>query len=126
MRVHCSAIGHPIVGDFTYSLGADNSPYRMMLHAYILHIPLEPQHLFVTAEDPFVPAVDPKWVPQRLLQTLATAVEALLEHRKTKENERLEGSREEERRKQNKQKIQEESEEQRRVCQEWLSEWAGD
>lgn len=98
-----------------------------MLHAYILHIPLEPQRLYVTAEDPFVPAVDPKWVPQRLLQTLAATVEALLEHRKTKENEQVEGRREEESRKQSKhQKIQEESEEQRRVCQEWLGEWAGD
>lgn len=100
-----------------------------MLHAYLLHIPLEPQpHLLVTAEDPFVPEVDPKWVPQRSLRTSAATVEALLEHRKSKEKEREGGRREEEkRRKQSKhQRIQEESEEQRRVCQEWLSEWAGD
>lgn len=124
LRVHCSAIGHPIVGDFTYSLGVDNSPYRMMLHAYLLHIPLEPlPHLLVTAEDPFVPEVDPKWVPQRSLRTSAATVEALLEHRKSKEKEREE----EKRRKQCKhQRTEEESEEQRRVCQEWLSEWAGD
>uniref|UniRef100_A0A3Q3GI69 RNA pseudouridine synthase domain containing 1 n=2 Tax=Kryptolebias marmoratus TaxID=37003 RepID=A0A3Q3GI69_KRYMA len=127
LRVHCSAIGHPIVGDFTYSLGADDSPYRMMLHAYLLHIPLEPQHLCVTAEDPFVPAVDPKWAPQRSPRTLAATVEALLEHRKTKESERGGGRGGGERGKQNKhRKAQEDSEEQRRVCQEWLNEWAGD
>uniref|UniRef100_A0A8B9I7Z4 RNA pseudouridine synthase domain containing 1 n=1 Tax=Anser brachyrhynchus TaxID=132585 RepID=A0A8B9I7Z4_9AVES len=39
LRVHCSAIGHPIVGDFTYSQKKDSSPYRMMLHAYYLRIP---------------------------------------------------------------------------------------
>ncbi|MEQ2235360.1 RNA pseudouridylate synthase domain-containing protein 1 [Ilyodon furcidens] len=127
LRVHCSAIGHPIVGDFTYSLGADDSPYRMMLHAYLLHIPLEPQHLLVTAGDPFVPAVDPKWVSQRSLRTLNATIESILEQRKTKEKEREVAKREEERRKKSKQpRIEEQSEEQRRACQEWLSEWAGD
>uniref|UniRef100_A0A3Q2QA07 RNA pseudouridine synthase domain containing 1 n=1 Tax=Fundulus heteroclitus TaxID=8078 RepID=A0A3Q2QA07_FUNHE len=130
LRVHCSAIGHPIVGDFTYSLGADDSPYRMMLHAYLLHIPLQPQHLLVTAADPFVPAVDPKWVSQRSLRTVEATVDAVLEHRKTEEREREEARREEEeeeKRKQSKQRrTEEQSEEQRRVCQEWLSEWAGD
>lgn len=126
LRVHCSVIGHPIVGDFTYSLGADDSPYRMMLHAHLLHIPLEPQHLLVTAGDPFVPALDPKWLPQRSLRTLAATVEDLLEQRKAKEEEQDRVRREEEkRRKSKKQKIKE-SEEQRRACQDWLSEWAGD
>ncbi|XP_008413932.1 RNA pseudouridylate synthase domain-containing protein 1 [Poecilia reticulata] len=127
LRVHCSAIGHPIVGDFTYSLGADDSPYRMMLHAYLLQIPLEPQQLLVTAGDPFIPAVDPKWFPQRSLRTLEATVEAVLEHSKTKEKEREVARSEGEKRKQSKrQRTGEESEEQRRVCQEWLSEWAGD
>ncbi|XP_054890936.1 RNA pseudouridylate synthase domain-containing protein 1 [Poeciliopsis prolifica] len=127
LRVHCSEIGHPIVGDFTYSLGADDSPYRMMLHAYLLQIPLEPQQLLVTAGDPFIPAVDPKWVPQRSLRTLEATVEAVLEHSKTKEKERVVVRSEREKRKQTKQRrTREESEEQRRVCQEWLSEWAGD
>ncbi|KAM4531582.1 RNA pseudouridylate synthase domain-containing protein 1 [Odontesthes bonariensis] len=127
LRVHCSAIGHPIVGDYTYSLRADDSPYRMMLHAYLLQIPLEPQHLLVVAGDPFVPTVDPKWLPQRSLRTLAATVEALLELRKAKEEEQREAGREEARRKQSKkQRIEQESEEQSRVCQEWLSEWAGD
>ncbi|XP_062999100.1 RNA pseudouridylate synthase domain-containing protein 1 isoform X2 [Elgaria multicarinata webbii] len=39
LRVHCSAIGHPVVGDFTYSFKKDSGPYRMMLHAYYLRIP---------------------------------------------------------------------------------------
>lgn len=127
LRVHCSAIGHPIVGDFTYSLGADDAPYRMMLHAYLLHIPLEPQHLLVTAGDPFIPAVDPKWVPQRSLRTLGATVEAIFELKETKEKEREVARREDAKRKQRKQRRTEgESEEQIRVCQEWLSEWAGD
>lgn len=132
LRVHCSAIGHPIVGDFTYSSGADDAPYRMMLHAHLLHIPLEPEPLLVSAGDPFLPAVDAKWLPQRSLRTLTATVEALLEKRleedrKIKEEKRVRARREEERRKgRREQRSEEESEEQRRKCQEWLSEWAGD
>nr|XP_046270573.1 RNA pseudouridylate synthase domain-containing protein 1 [Scatophagus argus]XP_046270574.1 RNA pseudouridylate synthase domain-containing protein 1 [Scatophagus argus] len=132
LRVHCSAVGHPIVGDFTYSFGEDDAPYRMMLHAHLLHIPLEPQPLLVSAGDPFRPTEDPKWVPQRSLQTLADTVDALLEHRakegrRIKENERERARMKEERRKASReQRTEEESEEQRRQCQEWLSEWAGD
>ncbi|XP_059203841.1 RNA pseudouridylate synthase domain-containing protein 1 [Centropristis striata] len=131
LRVHCCAIGHPIVGDFTYSLGADDAPYRMMLHAHLLHLPLEPQPLLVSAADPFLPAVDAKWLPQRSLRTLTDTVEALLEHRaeedrKIKEEKRERERREEERRKGRRKQRTEESEEQRTRCQEWLSEWAGD
>ena len=132
LRVHCSAIGHPIVGDFTYSSGADDAPYRMMLHAHLLHIPLELQPLLVSAGDPFLPTVDPKWLPQRSLRTLMATVEALLgqrveEDRRIKEEERERVRREEEKRKRSKgHRTEEESEEQRRQCQEWLSEWAGD
>ncbi|KAA8584885.1 hypothetical protein FQN60_003579 [Etheostoma spectabile] len=132
LRVHCSAIGHPIVGDFTYSLGADDSTYRMMLHAHLLHIPLEPEPLLVSAGDPFLPSVDPKWLPQRSLRPLAATVEALLEHRveedrKIKEEKRERTRREEEKRKgRREQRTEEESEDQRKQCQQWLSEWAGD
>ncbi len=131
LRVHCSAIGHPIVGDFTYSSGADDAPYRMMLHAHLLHIPLDPQPLLVSAGDPFLPTVDPKWLPQRSLRTLTATVEALLEQkmeedRKLKEEERERARKKEERRKGRQHRTEEESEEQRRQCQEWLSEWAGD
>lgn len=132
LRVHCSAIGHPIVGDFTYSSGADDAPYRMMLHAHLLHIPLELQPLLVCAGDPFLPAVDPKWLPQRSLRTLAATVDALLEQRaeedrRNKEEERQRARKKEEGRKgSRKLRTEEESEEQRRQCQEWLSEWALD
>jgi len=132
LRVHCSAIGHPIVGDFTYSSGADDAPYRMMLHAHFLHIPLEPEPLLVSGEDPFLPTLDPKWLPQRSLRTLTTTVEALLERRleedrKIKEEKRERARKEEERRKGRKERrTKEEIEEQTRQCQEWLSEWAGD
>lgn len=104
----------------------------MMLHAHLLHIPLEPQPLLVSAEDPFVPAVDPKWLPQRSLQTLKDTVDILLEHRleedrKVKEEAKEKARRVEERRNANKkERFEEESEEQRRQCQEWLRQWAED
>lgn len=132
LRVHCSAIGHPILGDFTYSCGTDDAPYRMMLHAHLLHIPLEPQPLLVCAGDPFVPKVDPKWLPQRSLRMLSATVDAILENRaqeerRIKEEERERARKEEERRRGNKKKGRGvETEEQRRQCQEWLSEWSGD
>ncbi|XP_049600850.1 RNA pseudouridylate synthase domain-containing protein 1 [Syngnathus scovelli] len=129
LRVHCSAIGHPIVGDFTYSSGADNGPFRMMLHAHLLHIPLDPEPLLVYAGDPFLPSVDSKWIPQRSLRPLKDTVDALLEQRmeeqrqvKAMERERVR-QREEKRLKKNS-KV--ESDEQRRQCEEWLREWDGD
>ena len=39
LRAHTHALGHTIVGDYTYSRGTDTSPYRMMLHAYHISIP---------------------------------------------------------------------------------------
>ncbi|CAL8314560.1 unnamed protein product [Arctogadus glacialis] len=132
LRVHCSAVGHPIVGDFTYSLGVDDAPYRMMLHAHLLRLPLEPHALQVTAGDPFLPYVDPKWLPQRTLRTAEVAVESLLDSVAAKE-EQLEKEKkwkeaEEERRKgkKKKKKKKAESEEQKRLCQDWLSEWGGE
>lgn len=103
-----------------------------MLHAHLLHIPLELQPLLVCAGDPFLPAVDPKWLPQRSLRTLAATVDALLEHRveedkRIKEEERERARKKEEGRKGSRElRTEEESEEQRRQCQEWLSEWALD
>lgn len=103
-----------------------------MLHAHLLHIPLEPQPLFVCAGDPFLPTVDPKWLPQRLLRTISATVEALLERRveeerKIKAEERVMAKKKEERRKTSREhRTGEETEEQKRMCQEWLSEWAGD
>nr|XP_057906346.1 RNA pseudouridylate synthase domain-containing protein 1 [Doryrhamphus excisus] len=128
LRVHCSAVGHPIVGDFTYSSGADDTPFRMMLHAYFLHIPLDPDPLLVCAGDPFVSSVDPKWLPQRSLRPLKATVDTLLENRieeqrRTKEQERERVKQKEKKRNQSR---KQESEEQRRQCEEWLREWAAD
>ncbi|XP_064820756.1 RNA pseudouridylate synthase domain-containing protein 1 isoform X1 [Oncorhynchus masou masou] len=130
LRVHCEAVGHPIVGDYTYSLGEDSAPYRMMLHAHLLHLPLEPLPLQAAAPDPFTTPTDPRWRPQRRLRTVEGVVETLLEHRAAEERtEREEKKRQqEERRRQQEERRKrwrgrEESEEQRRMCQQWLSEW---
>ncbi|NWU79803.1 RUSD1 protein, partial [Onychorhynchus coronatus] len=77
LRVHCSAIGHPIVGDFTYSLGQDSSPYRMMLHAYYLRIPTRGELIEVRAPDPFVPAMDGNWEPQHVTRRLEDTIQEL-------------------------------------------------
>ena len=123
------------MGDFTYSLGADHAPYRMMLHAHLLRLPLEPHPLQVTAGDPFLPAVDPKWLPQRTLRTAEGAVDSLLGSvaaREEKEKEKkLKEAEEEERRrrrkgKKMKKKEKAESEEQKRLCEDWLREWGGE
>ena len=53
LRVHCKAIGHSILGDMTYA--QDSKPFRMMLHAQKLHLPLTSPFEPITAqtEDPF-------------------------------------------------------------------------
>lgn len=132
LRVHCCAVGHPIVGDFTYSQGADTAPYRMMLHAHLLHIPLEPQPLQAKAGDPFLPTTDPRWLPQRSLQSVEGAMEALLERRGEDERRRAEEEEKVKREKEESASIRrrkrgsqaEESEEQRRQCEQWLREWS--
>ena len=52
LRLHCVALGHPIVGDATY--GGDTESPRMMLHAHTLALPT-PAPLDITAPDPFLP-----------------------------------------------------------------------
>lgn len=118
LRVHCSAIGHPIVGDYTYSLRTDNSPYRMMLHAYFLHIPLHNEPIHVTAPDPFVPRLDAKWAPQRCVNVL----EDLLKNILTKPQAEIQEEAEPEPRRSS----PVESEEQQAQCQQWLCEWSLD
>lgn len=39
IRVHCSNLGHTIVGDYTYSQRKDVGPPRQMLHAYRYVLP---------------------------------------------------------------------------------------
>lgn len=130
LRVHCSSIGHPIVGDFTYSLKKDCAPYRMMLHAYFLRIPVEAEPTEVTACDPFLTSIDPKWVPEQREQQLERLIQELKdqdvadqdlaeEHRRQKEllTKQDQGRAE---------KSVMESEEQRVQCEEWLAEWTLD
>ncbi|PIK47216.1 putative RNA pseudouridylate synthase domain-containing protein 1 [Apostichopus japonicus] len=62
LRLHCLSLGHPIVGDYTYSNRMDTKPYRMMLHSHKLHIPSNIEDIDATAPDPFTSEYDPKWV----------------------------------------------------------------
>ncbi|XP_068002608.1 RNA pseudouridylate synthase domain-containing protein 1-like isoform X2 [Melanerpes formicivorus] len=125
LRVHCSAIGHPIVGDFTYSHRQDSSPYRMMLHAYYLRIPTSTELIEVCAPDPFLTSMDSNWVPQQVLHQLDETIQELKEKMMQKQEEQSQeavlGGGEEE--------AQEaagspETEEQRACCEQWLAEWA--
>ena len=61
LRVHCLSRGHQIIGDYCYSNRTDVKPYRMMLHAYRLVIPMKRETIDVTAPDPFVPGLDSLW-----------------------------------------------------------------
>lgn len=55
IRVHCLALGHPIVGDASYS-AIDPVDTRMMLHAHKLTLPFHEKNVMVvTAPDPFTP-----------------------------------------------------------------------
>lgn len=123
LRVHCSAIGHPIVGDFTYSHRQDSNPYRMMLHAYYLRIPTGKELIEVCAPDPFVTAMDSNWVPQHVTQRLEDVIQELKDKgtHKEEEEERQEAAREE---RAGGEGSREEPEEQRAQCEQWLAEWA--
>lgn len=79
LRVHCSARGHPIVGDLTYgqALGQEDQPFRMMLHAFYLRIPTSAECVEACTPDPFVPALDACWSPHTLLQPLDELVQVL-------------------------------------------------
>ncbi|XP_007904338.2 RNA pseudouridylate synthase domain-containing protein 1 [Callorhinchus milii] len=119
LRVHCSSLGHPIVGDFTYSFKTDSEPYRMMLHAYYLQIPIEGQPIEVTASDPFTPAIDSKWEPRQSVNSLALIIEGLRARslRAVTSGSPAPPS-------QGPAQPSEETEEQREMCVEWLNEWA--
>nr|XP_014704392.2 RNA pseudouridylate synthase domain-containing protein 1 [Equus asinus] len=79
LRVHCSALGHPVVGDLTYgqASGGEDQPFRMMLHAFYLRIPTHTECVEVCTSDPFVPALDPCWSPHTLVQPLDQLIQAL-------------------------------------------------
>lgn len=126
LRVHCSAIGHPVVGDFTYSHKKDSSPYRMMLHAYYLRIPTSKELIEVCAPDPFITAMDSNWVPHHVVHRLDETIQELKDKMMQKEEEEegqeaVLGSGGEEA-----PRVAEspETEEQRARCEQWLAEWA--
>lgn len=54
LRLHCSAIGHPILGDFTYGSKEDQQMPRMYLHAIRLIAPNSFENLDIQTKDPFV------------------------------------------------------------------------
>ncbi|XP_008478591.1 RNA pseudouridylate synthase domain-containing protein 1-like [Diaphorina citri] len=60
IRVHCSNLGHTIVGDYTYSQRKDVGPPRQMLHAYRLKVDSIPNFDFRTS-DPFDSTVLKDW-----------------------------------------------------------------
>ncbi|XP_051488465.1 RNA pseudouridylate synthase domain-containing protein 1 isoform X3 [Apus apus] len=127
LRVHCSAIGHPIVGDFTYSHRKDSSPYRMMLHAYYLRIPTGKELIEVCAPDPFITTMDSNWVPHHVTHQLDEVIQELKDKvvQKVEEEQSQEavlGGREEEEARSKARSP--ETEEQRSRCEQWLAEWA--
>ncbi|XP_056391386.1 RNA pseudouridylate synthase domain-containing protein 1 [Hyla sarda] len=119
LRVHCSALGYPIVGDFTYSLKTDTDPYRMMLHAYYLRIPTDRELIEVTAPDPFQPDLDPGWVPTDTIRCLDDAMMEIISKGVESVNKKEEVV-------QKPPQSKKETEQERAVCEQWLSEWAGE
>lgn len=53
LRVHCKAVGHTILGDYTYSGTVDSTPHRMYLHATRLVLPIPEEHLDIQTLIPF-------------------------------------------------------------------------
>jgi tRNA pseudouridine32 synthase/23S rRNA pseudouridine746 synthase len=61
LRVHCAALGFPIVGDALYGSGSRGGP-GLMLHARSVTVPLYPKKAPITVEAP---------VPERMAAALA-------------------------------------------------------
>jgi 23S rRNA-/tRNA-specific pseudouridylate synthase len=51
LRVHLQSIGHPILGDYTYS--KDKFTERMLLHAKSLKIPIDEEEMKFEANENF-------------------------------------------------------------------------
>ncbi|XP_038220434.1 RNA pseudouridylate synthase domain-containing protein 1-like [Zerene cesonia] len=68
LRVHCHAIGHTILGDYTYSDRGDIAPHRMFLHATRLVLPLQQKPLDIQTSEPFFndPEFTAKWKSLRV------------------------------------------------------------
>ena len=69
LRVHMKHCGHVIVGDYRYSNRTEVTPYRMMLHAHRLVIPMRKEVIDVTAPDPFLTESDSMWKPTKVFNT---------------------------------------------------------
>ncbi|XP_043592333.1 RNA pseudouridylate synthase domain-containing protein 1-like isoform X3 [Bombus pyrosoma] len=71
LRVHCSYIGHTVIGDYTYSERKDIEPYRTFLHSFRLILNNEMENLDIRSTDPFV-ASDPRnqWSPTNIARIL--------------------------------------------------------
>lgn len=126
LRVHCSAAGHPIVGDFTYSLKKDSSPYRMMLHAHYLRIPAGKELIEVRAPDPFLTSLDSNWVPHRVVHRLDEMIQELKDKtlRVEEEARHREASLSSGEGEMPSKAKSLETEEERAKCEQWLAEWA--
>ncbi|XP_063976471.1 RNA pseudouridylate synthase domain-containing protein 1-like isoform X1 [Diachasmimorpha longicaudata] len=71
LRVHCSHIGHTIVGDYTYSNRQDHEPHRTFLHAFRLILENNLGHLDIQTPDPFDTTDDKnKWTPTEVLRRI--------------------------------------------------------
>ncbi len=53
LRVHCTALGHRIVGDFTYAgaRAVEDAPHRMRLHAKRIILPDGDESVDIEAEE---------------------------------------------------------------------------
>ncbi|XP_020386258.1 RNA pseudouridylate synthase domain-containing protein 1 [Rhincodon typus] len=122
LRVHCMAVGHPIVGDFTYSLKTDSNPYRMMLHAYHLRIPMEGELIEVTTADPFTHMVDSNLELGSWVNNLHDIIERLKGKSVTEQCDR-DSMLEIQAEKTQVKKTSEETEEERDKYLQWLNEW---
>ncbi|XP_023940784.1 RNA pseudouridylate synthase domain-containing protein 1-like [Bicyclus anynana] len=65
LRVHCSAVGHTILGDYTYTDRVDSAPHRMFLHATRLILPFQQEPLDIQTPEPFFSDTEfsSKWKP---------------------------------------------------------------
>ncbi|XP_048408572.1 RNA pseudouridylate synthase domain-containing protein 1 isoform X2 [Stegostoma tigrinum] len=122
LRVHCMAVGHPIVGDFTYSLKTDSNPYRMMLHAYYLRIPMEGELIEVTTADLFTHMVDSNLELGSWVNNLHDIIERL-KGKSVMEQCNRDSILEIQAEKTQVKKASEETEEEKEKCLQWLNEW---
>ncbi|RZF42057.1 hypothetical protein LSTR_LSTR006650 [Laodelphax striatellus] len=76
LRVHCSHLGHTIVGDYTYSNRRDTQPLRTFLHSFRLVLNDGRESIDANTRDPFV--AGDVWTPIQVVHRLdATAFRRL-------------------------------------------------